>query len=349
MSRVLVVCPGRGSYSRDTLGSLRDRTPEAQAIVAACDAWRTEQGRPTVSALDAADRFSSVRHQQGENASLLTFACSLADLADLHEGHTVAGITGNSMGWYTALAASGALSLHDAIRLVDTMGCYQEGAIIGGQILTPLTGTDWQPDPARRAALDQVLAQARAAGHDAYWSIDLGSFAVLAGDEAGIQFLLSHLPSETRGSVTFPNRLPKHAAFHTPLMQATSARAQRELADLTFHAPRVPLVDGQGRVHRPHWADPEALRAYTLGHQVVAPYDYGLALRAALHHTAPDLVALLGPGNSLGGPSAAVLVQDGWRGLSTRDAFTQAAEPLLLSWGVPHQRTALTSAPPQAR
>ncbi len=332
--RTLVVCPGRGSYDRASLGSLAGR---AAGLLDLCDGWRHAQGRPTVSELDAADTYRATWHVAGEHASLLTAACSWADWEELPDRHEIVGVVGNSMGFYTALAVAGALPLPDAVRLVDTMGAYQEGNVLGGQVLYPLAERDWRPDPARRAVVEAAL------GDDAWWSIDLGLYAVLGGTEAGLKRLGTTLPREERRGRVFPLRLPLHSAFHTPLMVETSRRARAALADLPFAAPRVPLIDGRGQVHRPRWADPAALGAYTLGHQVVAPFDFAIAVRAALRHCAPEVVVALGPGNSLGAPLAALLVQEGWQGVRTREAFEarQAEAPLLLSFGVPDQRARL--------
>lgn len=344
MKRALVVCPGRGSYDRASLGQLQDRSPAAREIIERCDAWRASVGEPTVSELDAAERYRTTQHVAGEHASLLTFACSLADFAEIDRSrYEIVGVTGNSMGWYTALAAAGALSMDDAIRLVDTMGRYQRRNVLGGQLLYPVTDEDWREDPERIARVDQALEEARAEGHGAWWSIRLGGHAVLGADATGLRFLQSRLPPIETSTRTFPLQLPLHSAFHTPLMQATSERAFVELGDLGFRAPEVPLVDGRGFVFRPRWADPRELRDYTLGHQVVLPYDFTTGLTAALHHVAPDVVIVLGPGNSLGGPVARILVQAAWRDVRTREAWStwQADDPLLLSFGVAPQRRML--------
>jgi malonyl CoA-acyl carrier protein transacylase len=341
--RALVVCPGRGSYSRATLGTLKERSNKATHIIDTCDEWRTSHDRPSVRELDAAKSFSSRRHVAGEHASLLTFACSVADAMDLHERFDVVGVTGNSMGWYTALAVAGALPLEDAVELVDTMGAYQQGHVLGAQLLYPITDKAWRPDPARLAHVKAAIQATRAAGHQAWWSIHLGSFAVLGADDAGAKVLASHLPEESRGPRSFPVKLPMHSAFHTPLLAQTSTRAWDELAHLRFQRPHTALVDGRGGVYRPLSADPAEIRSYTFGHQVVEMFDYTMAIRAALHHTVPDVVVLLGPGNSLGGPTAASLVAAGWQGVKTREAFEQsnAKKPLLLSFGLPEQAAVL--------
>lgn len=345
VSRVLLVCPGRGSYDRASLGQLSERSAAASRVIAACDAWRASHQRPTLTELDAKEQYRQTLHVAGEHASLLTMGCGLADLADLDTSRfEVVGVTGNSMGWYTALAASGALSLDETVRLVDTMGWYQKKNVLGGQILYPLTDSNWAADPSLEAAVDGALAGARTEGHGAWWSIRLGGFAVLGGDKSGVKQLMASLPAQERGSRTFPIQLPMHSAFHTPLMQATSERAFAELGDLALRAPDVPLIDGRGHVFRPRYADPKALLTYTLGHQVVEPYDFTCAVETALQHCAPDCVVVLGPGNSLGGPLARILVDQGWRGATDRaqlDALQASDRPVLLSLGVSKQRALL--------
>lgn len=345
MKRALIVCPGRGSYDRGGLGQLQDRSPAAAQVIARCDAWREQVGEPTVTALDGAEQYRSSLHVAGEHASLLTFACSLADLAELNRDRfQIVGVTGNSMGFYTALAASGALPLDDAIRLVDTMGRYQRRNVLGGQILYPLTDETWREDPERLEVVERALAEAQAAGHGAWWSIRLGGHAVLGGDPDGVRWLLAHLPPVETGTRRFPIQLPLHSAFHTPLMAPASERAFAELGDLGWRPPEVPLIDGRGFVFRPRWADPAALRDYTLGHQVVEPYDFTSGVRAALRHLAPDVVVVLGPGNSLGGPIARILVQEGWSGMRAPGDLEarQAEDPVLLSFGLRPQRARLT-------
>ena len=71
--------------------------------------------------------------------------------------------------------------------------------------------------------------------------------------------------------------------------------------------------------------------------------DFTTAVRTALRHCGADVVIALGPGNSLGGPLARILVSEGWGGIQDRAALDtrQQSDPLLLSFGVTLQRRAL--------
>lgn len=111
----LVVCPGRGTYNATELGYLARHHHGGGELVARLDAMRFERGQPTISELENAAKFSRKLHMTGDNASLLIFACAMADFAAIdRERFDIVAITGNSMGWYLALAAAG--------RFRSTMG-----------------------------------------------------------------------------------------------------------------------------------------------------------------------------------------------------------------------------------
>lgn len=329
--RVVVVCPGRGSYGRDTLGTLA-RTPSVETA----NAFRASLGRPTPSELDAAESFSSRLHVAGENASILTMAGSLADMDAVRGAAdvSVVCVIGNSMGWYTALRVAGALPMDDGLRLIETMGQYQTGNVIGGQLVYPLCDADW--NLLDNGPVYEVLRSIP----DLHVSIRLGRQLVLGGSETALRAAMERLPARAVGDRTAPFQLPLHSAFHTPLLAPTAVRARAELADLAYRPPEVPLVDGHGAVYFPHHTDVGRLRDYTLGAQVVEPYDFGLSVRTALRELAPDAFVLLGPGGNLGGATAQALLDEGWARLRSKSDFLarQAADPIVWSLNRPEQR-----------
>jgi malonyl CoA-acyl carrier protein transacylase len=333
--RAVIVCPGRGSYGRAQLGSLRG-APAGQQIAAALDPLRAGLGRPTLSELDGAPEYAPRLHVAGEHASLLTFACTAADVAAIDRRKIeVVGVTGNSLGFYTALHVAGALELLEAARLVETLGHYQAERVIGGQLVYPVVDDDWRPAPALEAAIAEALRQP-----GVQISIRLGGSIVLGADEAGLAHARRVLPPIERGGVRYPLPLPLHSAFHTPLMARTGARARADLADLDIRSPAVTLIAGDGAVLRP-WADPAAIARYTLGPQIVEPFDFTRAIATAFGELGPDAAVLPGPGDNLGGAIAQSLIARGWRGLRDRRDFAEAQRgdrPLVLAMSRPDQR-----------
>ncbi len=342
--RALVVCPGRGTYGREELGYLARYHGDKADFLGLIDAHRRAEGREPVSGLDARPAFAPSVHGAGSNASALIYACALADVADIDQDRfEIVAVTGNSLGWYLALAAGGALTPGDAVRLVDTMGYLMDAHGAGGQILYPVTDRDWRPSTDHVGALARAMDGAReATGERLYVSIRLGGYRVIAGAEAALDHLLAHLP---RVEDRFPMRLARHAAFHTPLLDPVAARARAILGPELFRAPRRPLIDGRGAVWRTRAPDLTGLRAYTLGEQITHTYDFTRAMEVALREFAPDRVILTGPGTSLGPPVAQIVTAMGWWGVSARAdlAALQGEDPRILSMGDPAQRHRLVS------
>lgn len=259
----------------------------------------------------------------------------MLDAAKAQESARCVAVGGNSMGWYTALSVAGALEFEDGFRLVQEMALLQEEAAPrgGGQVIYPTVGEDWLADPARVEAVRSAL---ESSAGEAFRSIELGGYAVLAGSEEGVRHLLRALPPVQLGRNRYPFRLIQHGPYHTPLARDVAARARETLSGLGWRRPRVSLVDGRGARFTPWSAEPGALRDYTLGEQVSTTFDFGLTVRVLLGEHAPDELVLTGPGNSLGGVCGQILVRLGWRGVRSKADFErlQASDrPVVRSMG----------------
>ena len=338
MSRVVVLCPGRGSYSKDTLSCLTDIESNKLDVA---DAVRRSSGRPTVREMDASAKFRSSWHIAGENASLLTAGISGADFDQIHSKFDIVGICGNSMGWYTALGLANACSFKTAANLIETMGQYQHRNVIGGQMVYSLVNDDWTVNLERIELVNQLVEEIP----DCHWSIRLGGQAILGGTKEALARLQNALPPVEQSGRTFPFILPLHSAFHTPLMLDTHRQALTDLADLELTTPAIPLIDGRGHIWRPKACDRHALKSYTLGKQVTETYDFTAMMQSVLKHIAPDHIILLGPGSNLGGAVAHVLIQERWQGIRNKMDFIkrQQERPFILAMGRPDQRHLVVS------
>ena len=155
--------------------------------------------------------------------------------------------------------------------------------------------------------------------------------------------------SHRRGRVQVRDPLEGAAPTLTPRARPVDSFANpgtpapiqdNSLADLGWRQPRVPLIDGRGKVWRRFQSDLQELRRYTLRTQVVEPFDFSCALRLAVREFNPDHLALLGPGEVLGGSMAQVLIGEGWRGLDSKSDFQMAQsgpQPVLAAMNRPRQ------------
>ena len=342
--KALVVCPGRGTYGKAELGYLKRFHPDKGELIAGFDRLRAERGQPTISELDGAERFSPALHTRGDIASPLIFAASYADFLSIDRSRfDVAAVTGNSMGWYTALAVAGAVGAGQGFRIIDAMGENSQAGEPGGQVLLTLVDEEWRELEGLR---EQVLALAAAIhardGCSLHVSIELGGMIVLAGNEAGLAALLAEAPPTPARE---PLRLVNHGPFHTPLMAGSSERARAQLPVGWFDSPAVPMVDGRGRIWRPFAAAPSDLHDYTFVAQILETYDFTRAVQVAVKEHAPDRIVLLGPGDTLGGAIAQALIAIEWRGLRSKRDFQemQSGDPFLISMGREDQRALVTA------
>ncbi|MDD9920854.1 MAG: ACP S-malonyltransferase [Boseongicola sp.] len=342
MKTAVVICPGRGTYNSTELGYLSRHFPDA-GLLDRFDKIRQQNDQDAVSSLDRVERYSLSKHGRGDNASALIYAATLGDFLSIGDQIDVVAVTGNSMGWYSALACGGAVSAEDGFLIANTMGTMMQSAMIGGQIIHPWVDDDWVPRPEVRETLMGMVDQINGQG-DAILtlSIDLGGMLVLAGNETGLSaFEAAVEPVGDR----FPMRLANHAAFHSHLQTSVANQGREALSPMLFGPPKKPLIDGRGEIWWPGSSTREDLYEYTLGHQVTETYDFTHAVTVAAREFAPDLFIVTGPGTTLGGAVAQSLIRANWNGMTDKADFKarQAAEAFLISMGMEDQRKLVAS------
>ncbi len=332
---VLVICPGRGVYNAPELGYYARHHSDKPDLLQSFDKIRAAKGQIPITELDGAERFSVSKFTRGDNASGLIYACSYADfLAINRDEYEIVAVTGNSMGWYTALACGGALTAQTGFEVVNTMGTIMQDKLVGGQVIYPIVDENWQEITSAKADILKLIEQI----NGLYLSIELGGLIVLAGTDKALKQVEQTLePRQGR----FPMRLGNHAAFHTELMAEQSRLGKSALAPTLFTQPDIPMIDGRGHVWMPNTVNIEKLWDYTFGHQVTQSYNFTRAVQTGLKEFAPDKIIVLGPGTTLGGASAQSMLAINWLGQRTKSDFTsrQKTQPYLLSMGMDTQRS----------
>jgi len=340
----IVVAPGRGTYNRTELGYLAKLHLNNAALIKKFDGYRSSQNQKTVTELDSAAHFSGATHTRGDNASPLIYACSYCDFLSIDRNEIdILAVTGNSMGWYTALACAGALDPMGGLEIVNTMGSLMQESLIGGQLIYPFVDDEWAPVQQQRNAIESKIQEIDGRKDMVLSiSINLGGMFVLAGNEAGLSAFEAEMH---RLQERYPMRLPNHAAFHSKLQLSVAAKGRDDLSESLFLQPELPLIDGRGAIWNPKASNLTALYEYTLGHQVVETFDFTKAIRTAALEFMPDMFIVLGPGTTLGGATAQSLLLANWRGLNTKPDFkaAQTAQPILASMGIPEQRKMLNA------
>jgi len=338
--RVVVICPGRGTYNKEELGYLQRHHSDKTEIVELIDAYRVEKNQKSIAELDSFEKYSMATHTAGENASALIYACALSDFKSINrDEYDIVAVTGNSMGWYIALAVANALNADNSIELINTMGSMMKDGVVGGQLIYPIVNENWQIQPKIRDLVLMSLAEVNKQSiHEVYVSIELGGYLVLGGNKLGLKALEKLLPIVQD---RYPMNLFNHAAFHTPLLAEIAVKAQSELSSKKFNAPSVPLIDGRGKIWQPFSTIAKDLCDYTLSTQVTEPYNFSRAIEVAIKEFSPEKLIILGPGATLGGSVAQCLIEHNWLGLNSKEGFIQQQkkDPYILAMGLSEQRS----------
>ena len=94
--RIVVICPGRGSYTRETSNYLKEYGDFAIKSIQWMNEQRENQGLLSLTTLDS-QNFKARTHMVGENASALIYACSLSDFMSIdREKYDIVSVLGNS-------------------------------------------------------------------------------------------------------------------------------------------------------------------------------------------------------------------------------------------------------------
>jgi len=220
------------------------------------------------------------------NAQLSTFVMSLVVLDAVERlGLFPAACAGHSLGEYTALVASGALSLSDGTRLVIERGnAMQAAADERPGTMAALIGiADGDAEAACQRAEDEVwVANFNAPGQ-----------VVIAGTVEGVASATERA-KELGARKVLP--IPVSGAFHTQLMLPARARLRQTLDSVEFHSPEVPVVANvDARVHTDPADWPGLLSA-----QLCSPVRWRQSLET-LSGRGASVVVELGPGGVLTG------------------------------------------------
>ena len=142
-------------------------------------------------------------------------------------------VAGHSLGEYSAHAAAGTFALADTARLLKIRGrAMQQAVPVGLGAMAALLGLDL--DAARAVAEEAAQGEICAAAND-----NAPGQVVISGHKTAVDRAL--VIAKTKGAKR-ALLLPVSAPFHCALMAPAADAMAAALADVTMHAPVVPVV-----------------------------------------------------------------------------------------------------------
>jgi len=227
------IFPGQGSQTVGMGKALADAFAPARAVFQEVDAALGEK-LTSIIWEGPAETLTLT-----ENAQPALMAVSLAALrvlqteAGVELARDVQFVAGHSLGEYSALAATGALSVSDTARLLRIRGRAMQKAVpVGTGAMAALLGLDF--DQAVAVAAEAAGAQVCQAAND-----NGGGQVVVSGDKAAVERAVEI--AKGRGARR-AMMLPVSAPFHCALMQPAADAMAQALANVAVRSPVVPVV-----------------------------------------------------------------------------------------------------------
>ncbi len=305
--KLALVFPGQGSQSVGMLKSFADSRPVRDTFAEAADVlqqdlWQLAADGP------AEDLNSTVNTQP----LMLTAGYALYRAWRAAGGDEPAMVAGHSLGEYTALVVAGVLSLHEALPLVRLRAqAMQEAVPAGTGAMAAILGLD---DDAVRAAC------AEAAQGEIVEAVNFNapSQVVIAGHKAAVERAAAVAKEKGAKRAVM---LPVSAPFHASLLRSAAQRLEQALAGVTFHAPRIPLVNN---VDVAVVADPQQIKS-ALARQACSPVRWVEVIqhmaRSGVTH-----VGECGPGKVLAGMTRRIDNNLQGFAIADADSLAQAAQ-----------------------
>lgn len=249
MSRAFIF-PGQGSQAVGMGRALADNFTQARAVFEEVNEALLQPLSTLMFEGPEADLTLTANAQPALMAVSLATIRVLQAEAGLDLGRDAAFVAGHSLGEYSALAASGALSVWDTARLLQKRGQAMQAAVPVGQgAMAALLGADL--DQAREIA---DLAQQAVAG-----------VCEVANDNGGGQVVLSGAKSTVEKAIDISKEkgikravlLPVSAPFHCALMEPAAYAMADALSKTAINTPQPPVV---ANVTAAPVTDPETIR-----------------------------------------------------------------------------------------
>ena len=194
-------------------------------------------------------------------------------------------VAGHSLGEFSALVVSGAVSFEDGLRLVSKRAMAMQKCCEnrpGG--MAAILGLDDAVVEQACADIDGVVVAA---------NYNCPGQLVISGADEAVDAACARLKEAGARRAL---RLPVGGAFHSPLMEDARAELEQAIAEVEFHTPVCPIyqnVDAQPQT------DPEKIKANLIA-QLTAPVRWTYIVKNMLADGVDEFTEL-GPGTVLQG------------------------------------------------
>lgn len=230
MAKWAFLFPGQGSQYVGMGKELRDNYKEAADVFAEADEALGE----SLSTMCFEGPEDALKLTANTQPCILTVSIAVLRVLQKETGIVPAVVGGHSLGEYSALVASGALTFADAVRVVRKRGMFMQEAVpvgVGG--MAAILGMD-------TAKVEQICADVAQGEHVAPANYNCPGQIVISGHIEAVKRAAARAEAEGAKRAVM---LPVSAPFHSTLMKPAADRLLAEaLAPITIGALGIPVL-----------------------------------------------------------------------------------------------------------
>ncbi len=228
MKSTAFIFPGQGSQYVEMGKEFHDQFRAAREVFEEAD----DTLRFSISKLCFQGPEEELKLTENTQPAILTTSIATFKVLQTEKGINPQFAAGHSLGEYSALVASGALSFAEAVQTVRLRGKFMQEAVpVGEGAMAAILGMEREDVEklCEEVAAGEILSPA---------NFNCPGQIVIAGHSNAVQRAIERVKQEGKRATL----LPVSAPFHSPLMKPAGARLERALEEITVRDLNVPVV-----------------------------------------------------------------------------------------------------------
>jgi [acyl-carrier-protein] S-malonyltransferase len=164
--------------------------------------------------------------------AILTTSIGALKVLEAEKGMHPQFTAGHSLGEYSALVASGALSFSEAVKTVRLRGKFMQEAVpVGEGAMAAVLGME-------REQIEKLCEESSSGEVLAPANFNCPGQIVIAGHSKAVERVIERVKQEGKKAVL----LPVSAPFHSPLMKPAGERLEKALEQISVSDLKIPVV-----------------------------------------------------------------------------------------------------------
>jgi [acyl-carrier-protein] S-malonyltransferase len=228
MKGTAFIFPGQGSQYVGMGKEFYDHFRVAKEVFEEAD----DTLRFSISSLCFQGPEEELRMTENTQPAILTTSIATLKVLQTEKGINPQFTAGHSLGEYSALVASGALTFAEAVQTVRLRGKFMQEAVpVGEGAMAAILGME-------REEVERLCDEAAAGEVLSPANFNCPGQIVIAGHSKAVQRAIERVKQDGKRAVL----LPVSAPFHSPLMKPAGERLEKALEEITVKDLNVPVV-----------------------------------------------------------------------------------------------------------